>query len=413
MATTRSFSDLLNDYLPNEMLFEELVKRDYFLNTVQKDQSWKGGTIKVPFEGAGASSVKFGGLTADTDVAEEQYPVGTVTDYVEVWGTMVFNSRDLKEHNGKIPETTFLVELPKRVNRFEEYMKQVVSIALLSGASFATVTDATNAATGVMIVDKIDRFKIGQKCALDDDNSSAASYYVTAINVNTKAVTLSATRGGSAADVSAYSVAQNAKFYHDGLSAAGGSFTSLKSALLSAANGGSSTIHGISKLAWPHLQAVNVDGTDIDASNILDELFDAYTEVRQKAKGNANTFLMSYKHLGSIMKLLQAQHGPFKQVGDTKVTEYGWTEITVNCVKGALKIVGVQEMEDDFIPMIDWSSMTFRSNGGMKKEKDPNGNEFYTVRSTNGYKYLIDISLFGEMTYELIGQNGIIYNVAY
>ena len=48
--TDRSFSTMLNQYLPNQLLREELIKRDWFLQNVKKDQSWEGGTIIVPFE---------------------------------------------------------------------------------------------------------------------------------------------------------------------------------------------------------------------------------------------------------------------------------------------------------------------------------------------------------------------------
>ena len=37
MGTTRTFQDMLNEYLPNELLKEELIMRDYVLQNVQKD----------------------------------------------------------------------------------------------------------------------------------------------------------------------------------------------------------------------------------------------------------------------------------------------------------------------------------------------------------------------------------------
>ncbi len=410
MATTRSYGDLLNDYLPNEMLFEEMVKRDWFLQNVKKRQDWKGGPLKVPFKGAGASSVKFGGLTAENDIAESQYPVGSVTDYVEVWGSIALNQRDLLDHSGKIPESTFLKLLPDELERFMEYMKQVCSIALATGPHFATFT-ADGEADGEITVDKIDRFAVGQKVVLDDSGSAAGTYYVIAVNVNTNKITVSATRGGAAADVSGYATSESAKCYHDGLTAAGGSFTSIRSALLSAANGGSSSLHGISKLAWPHLQAVNIDGSSMSAANCLKLIFNGYNEVRKKAKGNANTVVMSYKHLGSVMKLIDLQKGAFSVTKQPSASQYGWTEIEVTSVKGVLKLVGIQEMDDDVIFYLDMNSFNFNSNGGIRKNKSPDGLEYYTVRATTGYKYITDLSLFGEMTYENVGHNGIMYGI--
>ncbi len=84
MATDRDFQDMLNEYLPNDLLETELVKRDYFLNKVKKDNNWKGGKIPVPFKAAGASSVKFGGLTDSGNIAKDKFIRGSIDDYQEV-----------------------------------------------------------------------------------------------------------------------------------------------------------------------------------------------------------------------------------------------------------------------------------------------------------------------------------------
>ena len=60
--STRSFNDMLKQYLPYKLLSDEIIKRDYFLSTVEKDQNWKGGALQVPFVGANASSISFGSL---------------------------------------------------------------------------------------------------------------------------------------------------------------------------------------------------------------------------------------------------------------------------------------------------------------------------------------------------------------
>ncbi len=417
MGTTRTFSEMLNEYLTNDLLKEGLLKRDYILNKVEKNDSWKGGRLPVPFRGGRASSVKFGALTAANDIGQSKMVRGNITDYVEVWGSLIFNQRDLMEHNGKIPESTFLRILPDEVDDFMEYVKMCTSIQLGGGPHFATVTDATNAATGIMLVDKIDRFEIDQHIVLDDLDSPALDVYVTAINVNTKGVTLSASRQGVALDVSAYSVAQSAKFYYDGVTDGAGNYTtfvSMRQALLSAANGGSATLHGVTKTLYPHLQAVNVLGSSITAANILDKLFDAYTEVRTRAKGNASCYLMSYKNFGSVLKAIETVKGPFKvKEGSTTASLYGWTEIVISTVKGDLTIVGIQEMDDDIIPIIDWTSMEFVTNGFFKKRVSPDGIEYFEIRSVSGYQYIVDLSLFGEMMYKKPGHNGIIYSISY
>jgi hypothetical protein len=416
MATTRTFQDMLNEYLPNTLLKEELIMRDYILQNVQKDDGWKGGNLVVPFKGAGASSVKFGGLTDSADIAQSKYVRGNIADYREVWGSLIFNQRDLQEHDGKIPETTFLRLLPDELEDFLDYKKEVVSIQLGSGPHFALATGDGQVA-GTITVNKIDRFMIDQKVILDDDDSAAGTFYVIAIDVNTKTVTLSATRGGAAADISAFTLAQNAKFYHDGVFDAGGNhdtFISMRDVLLSAANGGAATVHGQTKTAYPLLQAVNIDGSAITASNILEKMFDAYTEVRERSKGRATEYLMSLKHYGSVMKQLELQKGSYRVVEEPKESLYGWMEMKIANVTGQVtKIVGIQEMDDDIIPLVDWRSITFRSNGYFRKRISPDGREYFEVRNSTGYQYIVDVCLFGEMEYKKPGHSAIIHGVSY
>ncbi len=415
MATTRTFQDMLNEYLPNKLLKEELIKRDYLLSNIEKDDKWKGGKLIVPFKAAGASSIKMGGLTAANDIAEDLYVRGSIDDYKEMWGSMIFNHRDLMDHSGRVVEDSFLKILPDAVEDFMEYAKMTASIQMGTGPHFAKVVTGGTPASGIVKVDRIDRFSLNQKVVLLDGDTAAAPYYVTAIDVNGELVTLSATRGGAGADVSAYTVAQNARFFTDGADTT--AFNSIRDVLLSAANGGSSTVHGQSKLAYPFLQAVNVDGSSITASNILDKLFDAYTEVRKKAKGRADRFVMSYKNFGSVLKLIENKSNGAANwqisVEDKKASLYGWDEIVINSVKGKLTIGGIQEWDDDVIAMLDMSSMVFRSNGFFKKRKSPEGLEYFEVRNTTGFQYILDICLFGELEINKPGHNGIIYGISY
>lgn len=421
MATDRSFSAMLNEYVPNELLKEELLKRDWLLQKVEKDNNWLGGTLIVPFEGGVASSVSFGSLTAADDVADYTYVRGQVSTQPELWGTLQFHHRDLMEH-GKLSEQNLLQMLPGQIDQFIQYCKEVASVNMLGAAYFATVTDATDAATGVLEVDHVERFTIGQKVTLDDDDTAQADYYVIAINLNgggvgtgNGTVTLSATRGGSAANVSAFSVDQNAVLYHPGVLVAGtvtNRFTSLRDSLLSLANGGTTALYGQTKTAYPYLQASNISGAAITATNILEQIFDAYTEVRKKARGKADTVLCSYKHLGSIMKVIETQKGGFKvSVNSTKASLFGWTEIQITSVKGELTVVGIQEMDDDVIMLLDMSALKFYSNGFFRKRQSPDGLEYFESRATTGYKYIVDVCLFGDLVLIAPSRCGIIHSV--
>ena len=89
MATARSFSDMLNEHLNYKVLEEEYIKRDFFLQRCERDEGWKGGTIPVPFKGSCASTITFGGLAAEDDIAEDDYVRGEITSAKEVWGILV------------------------------------------------------------------------------------------------------------------------------------------------------------------------------------------------------------------------------------------------------------------------------------------------------------------------------------
>lgn len=412
MSTTRSFQDMLNEFLPNELLKEEFVKRDYLLSKVEKQNDWLGGNLVVPFKAAGASSVSFGSLTASNDIGEDKYVRGGVSGHKEVWGSMIFNHRDLMEH-GQVSEQNFLKILPGSIEDFMDYMKNVVSVNLLNGAHFATLI-ADGDASGNITVDRPDRFVIGQKVYVDDGDSAATFGYVRTINMNTKVVTLyDARTGGSVVDLSGYTVAQAAKCYNDGAQA--NSFSSLREALLSAANGGSSTLYGVTKTLYPYLQAINVDGSGITATNIMQQIFDALTTIRQLGKGNPTDVVMSYKNLASCIKVIEASKGAFNVVpGSMRASQYGWTEIEVGSVtKGALKLVGVQEADDDIIMFLDWRALKFYSNGFFQKRKSPDGIEYFEVRNTSGFQYIVDVCLFGELVVHRPSYCGILYGVDY
>lgn len=411
MSTTQSFSSMLNQFLPNELLKEELVKRDYVLRTADKDDTWDGGPLIVPFKAAGASSVAFGSLTASNDIAEDNYVRGSISAPKEVWGTMIFNHRDIMEH-GAISEQNLLKLLPDTVEDFMDYMKNVLSTNFLNGAHFAKLT-ATGDASGNITVDRPDRFSIGQKISVDDDDSTATTGYVLSINMNTSVVNCATARGGATpADFSGYTVAQNAKVYNDGAQA--NSFSSIRGALLSAANGGDSTLYGQTKTAYPYLQAINVDGSDISAANIMQKIFYALVTIRKIGKGNPTEVLMSYTNIGYCMAVIEASKGSFNvKPGSQKASQYGWMEIEVGSVtNGMLKLVGVQEADDDVIMFIDWRAIKFYSNGFFKKRIAPDGKEYFEVRNTTGYQYIVDICCFGELVVQRPSYCGILYGIS-
>lgn len=416
MGTSRTFSAMLNEYLTNDLMVNEWMKRDYAYSKMEKDDGWKGGTMPVPFEGQAASSIEFGQLADTTDVAESLYVRGQITSMPEAWATLKFNFRDMIEHDGKVNEKSFLKLLPGQIDAMMTRFKMVVSTNILGGPHFAkVVTDAapTDAANGIFKVDRIDRFELSQKAVIDDDNSASTTVYVIAVDVNNETVTLSLTRGGVAANLSAYTYAQNAKLYHPGV-LTNAPFTSIRSQLLSLANGGAASLYGQTKLSYPFLQAVQLDGSSVTATNILDKIFDGETRRRILGKGGFNPeIVMSLKHFGSCLKALEYQKGSFNIVpGSRKVSAYGWDTIEIGSVTGqVMKLVGIQEMEDSEIMYLDWSKIKFVSNGSFRQAVQENGDKFYVQRATSGYSFFVDTCLFGDSVVTAPSTMAIMYGI--
>lgn len=411
MATTRTFQAMLNQYLPNELLREELVKRDWILQNVERDDSWKGGDLVVPFRGARATSVAFGSLTAQADIAQETYVRGVISGgYPEVWGSMLFNHKDLIEHD-KISEQNFLKLLPDTVEDFMDYMKQCVSLSFLNGPAFAALTVAGNS-SGQMNVNRPERFEIGQKVFLfDSTNGLSSAGYVGSIIIDTALITLYTDRSfGTPLNISAYGPTTASKVYFDGSQSNG--LTSMKLSLLSAANGGTTSLYGQTKTAYPYLQAINVNGATSSAATVLEDIFNAYTVIKNRGKGDPNKVVMGYQKLGQVMTLLEQQKGAYHidQKG-TKVNAFGWTEITIFGVKGRLDVVGIQEMDDDYMMFLDLRAMKIFTNGFFRKRINPDGREYFEIRNTTGFQYIIDLAFFGDLVLLRPSYCGVLYNL--
>lgn len=421
MATTRSFQAMLNDFLPNELLKEEMIKRDYLLNKVEKDDSWigasgssgNGGNLIVPFKAAGASSVSYGQLSASGDIAQDVYVRGQISTQPEVWGSMIFNHRDLMEHD-KVSEKNFLKILPDAVNDFMDYMKNVVSVNLLNGAAFAKLTAAATANNGLIVVDRPDRFVIGQKVIVLLASAAYATGYVSTININTNTVLLVTARGGGTpVDFSGAGTANaGAGAFNDGAQTT--PFSSLRDALLSATNGGSATLYGVTKTAYPYTQAINIDGSDVTAANIVEKIFFAWTRTRMVGKGNPTDIVMSYTNFAYVMAVVEASKGAYNVNKDSKkASQFGWTEIRIGSVTNQeLNFVGVQEMDNDIIMFLDWRGLKFYSNGFFRKRKSPDGIEYFEIRAQSGFQYIIDVCLFGDLVVNRPSYMGIMYGIA-
>jgi hypothetical protein len=113
MATSDNLSAILKRYMPYELLVEEMKRKNYFWNKVQKSEGWKGGPMEIPFEGGEYSSLQMGSLTASNDVGIATEVMGLLSTQPELWGTMKFSEKELDRYDGDM-EASYLKLAPNK-----------------------------------------------------------------------------------------------------------------------------------------------------------------------------------------------------------------------------------------------------------------------------------------------------------
>jgi hypothetical protein len=414
MATTQTFANMINEYLPNKLLMEELKKRNWLLQNIEHDKGWKLGNLIVSFVSAPASSTRFGDLTTASDIAKESTVRGVVSAHKEMWSSLLFEAKDLMV-NDKVSEQNFLRILPDQINRHMDYVNQVLGQNIINGTAVDKAV-ANGTVGGILKVSNPERFVLGMKVQVDDDDSAPVTGYIRFINMNTDELTIyDARSGGAVVDLSAYTVSQNAKVYADQQQSNG--FTSLLSGILPLSAGGSATLYGVTKTDTPFTQSIAIDGSasglNVTAATLLDNIFKAYVLIRKKGQGKPFKALMSYRNYGVCIQNLKSLTGAFNVIPQSeKINNYGWTEIQVGGYAGVVTIVALQEMNDTEVIFFDSSSAKMYSNGGLRKQKSPEGLEYFTVRNTSGYQYIVDMSLMGEFVLQEPSKNGVLYGLS-
>ena len=433
LSTDESFNSMLKRYMPYKLLSDEIIKRDYFLQRVSKDTNWKGGALQVPFVGANATSLSIGSLSDTGDIGSDTFVRGEVANYAEMWGAMVFNQKDLDQHNGSA-EGSFLKILPDRIDVFAQTMKEAISGQLLNGSAIDKIRVVNNGTIDNIEVERPERFEINQKIVIAAAaGGQPLTYYVSKVTVQsdgTGLLELSDTSSQSgtglvgATDLNTDLTAADL-IYHPGVVAAGNTiidevFSSLPSQLLASGQvsgvaTGSADLFGQTKASYKHLQALNVDGSSLDfdstsaANSHLEKIFDAQTTVRRLGRGNPGECLMSYRNFAQCMKELEGKRE--YQADVSKASKYGWSEIQVVGVKGALKLVAVPELDDSNIMVVDFDSMKLHSNGFVERRTAPDGKQFFETRGTTGYSYIVDHRFYGDLVCSKPSANAIIHDV--
>lgn len=427
VQTTKAatFDQMLNEYLPYDLLMQEMIDKSWLLKNANHKEGWLGSTLIVPYQSSYASSVKMGGLTAENDIDEATYIRGQVDGYKEVWSTLVFNSRDLMEHD-KVSEKNFLRILPDQLDQTLMFMKELVSIAVLNTqeiSDIAAIPVAGGAATLAQVqFENPERFEIGQMIQLRE-GATEENAYVISINRNNGVLELASARGGTEYNP-ALTVTTAAKAYIPDTFNGGDNngFTSLLYQILpSGYLGAPADVFGVTKTSSPFTQGLVYDAADwengstlngtegagnliTEAADVLAEIFNGLAKARQRGS-SPDVFLMSYKHFSAVLAALEygsggrtLGSGAFKNV-QSKVDYAGFSEMTVGSVMGSVKLVAINEMTDRVVMGINTKKLDFHTNRGFKIQESPDGLKFYSVRQTTGYKYIVDYSFYGDFVY--------------
>lgn len=406
-ATDESFNGMLKRYMPFELHMEMLKRHNWFINWVDKKTDWFGGTMEIPFEAAQAANFSWGALTAANDLGEDSFLMGTLSnsDLKELWGTMKFHNKDLRRHKGNM-KASYLQLLPARLNRFNGLMSQMVSVTYFGDGSIDQAT-ADGTAGGIITVNYPHRFNIGQKVTIDDDNSSAVSGYIVAIDVNTKQLHIQDARSsGSNVDLSGYTTAQNAKIYNPGQADVP---QALKQILLSSANGGASSYFGYTKATYPALQALNIDGSGFTQATLLDDLYSAYYEVMDQGKGSMDkVMVLPLKFMQYISSGLE-NNKRYEKSQDSAT--YGFRAIDILGPDGMAKFIFIRDIDPTLCFILDKKGISLCGNSFFKRDVDANGNEFYVTRDTTGKVNIVDTCFEAALVVQAPSHQGIIHSI--
>ena len=92
---------------------------------------------------------------------------------------------------------------------------------------------------------------------------------------------------------------------------------------------------------------------------------------------------------------------------------YGFRTINVVGPQGSMDITGLRDMDDDKMYIMDWDGWKFHGSHFFDRKRHKNGDEFFLVRNTTGYQYIVDIRLYGDLICSAPSHSGVVYSISY
>jgi hypothetical protein len=355
-------------------------------------------------------------MTAAADINGARYLRGVKGDHKEFWSSMKFLHKDISI-NDVVNEQSFLKILPGQLEQHLEEAANIMGQNLLVGKAVEKLA-ANGTVGGIATVVNPERYQLHQKVQfLSTVVVAPITGFIKTIDVNSGQLFIVTTYDGAiAVDLSTLLVADAAKIYLDSQATDG--FTSVLDYLLPASAGGLASIYGIAKGNLKQLQAIAQDGSAFVAADLAKNIFKHYVKTRKVGSGKPDQLLMSYNNYAALVNQIEQDKKAYNVIAmNPKMEQFAWDSITIGGMMAGGKpvtAVALQEMNDSEIIAFDKSTWKMCSNGGYQKHKDANGNEFYTVRG-NGYEYIVDSFIFGDLCGTSFDKNGVIYglNITY
>ena len=393
MSLKADLNGLLREYAPEKVAVAELNRLNYYFNNIKKNKKWvTGSNYRIDFEAGEHSTFMLGGLPDETKIKGASYIKADIANPATLVGSMLIHEKDLERH--KSLEDSFLDFWPEKLKQFTKRMEEKVSILLLGDGSICTAT-ANGTIAGVMTLDRPHLLTIGERVTIDDDNSSPVTCYVKSININTKEVVFATDETlATVADLSGYATANKAKVYVETATGASDKFNNLNEFLFAAANGGSDTIHGLTKTASPILQPLSTSGSTFNTGKkLLEGLYGFYFEYEKLGRSEANEILVDYNAFQFMSLALQSSKWFAAKETSAGI---GYKGLVLSGPNGDMKIKALRDLAQGTAAIIDWSAIELAGQNMFKTKHQQNGDLFYTVRksgSGGGYVHIVDVVL--------------------
>lgn len=70
-------------------------------------------------------------------------------------------------------------------------------------------------------------------------------------------------------------------------------------------------------------------------------------------------------------------------------------------------------MPDDKAYILDWDALAFHGDKFFERKRHLDGNEYFLVRNTTGYEYIVDVRFYGDLVVHRPSHCGVIHTISY